>query len=69
MDAEFRVIDPDTGKPRAKGTEDWTDDEYRRWKRLPWIARYRLIFPPIGWLTIALAAVGIVAAIVRTPAG
>jgi hypothetical protein len=61
-EGEFRVIDPETGKPRAKGTEDWTDEEYGRWKKTPWFLRYNLTIPRIGWVTIALVAAGVAAA-------
>ena len=68
MDAEFRVIDPDTGKPRAKGTEDWTDQEYRVWKSLPWWRKRKTVitFPRIGWLTVLLAIAAAAAALVRS---
>lgn len=68
-EGEFRVIDPMTGKPRAKGTEEWSDDEYREWKRRPWFLRYNLTVPRIGWMTIALVVAVSVAAWFRQPVG
>lgn len=68
-EGDFRVIDPDTGKPRARGTEDWSDEEYRRWKKTPCFLRYNLLIPPVGWPAIALVAVLIAAAILRQPTG
>lgn len=53
-EGEFRVIDPETGKPRAAGTESWSEETYRAWKRLPLWKRYGLIIP-IPAVAIALA--------------
>lgn len=68
-EGDFRVIDPDTGKPRAKGTADWSDEEYRRWKATPWFLRYNLMIPAIGWPAIVLAVALLVAASLRQPVG
>jgi len=45
-DVEFRVIDLETGKPRPKGTDDYSEAEYQAWKRLPIWKRWRLTLAP-----------------------
>jgi hypothetical protein len=67
MDAEFRVIDPDTNKPRAKGTEGLSEADYQAWKRQPWWARwnYKITFPRVGWLTALIIVGAVLAAVAR----
>lgn len=57
-EGEFEVIDPDTGKPRAKGTEAWSDETYRDWKRTPLWKRYSWTVT-VPWVAIALALGGV----------
>jgi len=65
-DVEFRVIDLETGKARAKGTEAWTDAEYREWMTWPLWRRYTIVFPRIGLFTILATAVAVVFAALRS---
>jgi len=45
-DGQFRVIDLETGKPRPKGTDDYSEAEYQAWKRLPIWKRWRPTLAP-----------------------
>ncbi len=65
-EGQFRVIDPETGRVRPVGTEEWTEAEFQTWKRLPWWRRYGVIFPPIGWFTILATAAAVVLAVARS---
>lgn len=53
-EGQFRVIDPETGKPRPKGTEEYTETEFQAWKRLPIWKRWRLTFAPGALITVGL---------------
>jgi hypothetical protein len=56
-EGDFRVIDPATGKPRKRGTEDWSEATYQEWKRLPYWQKYNywVRLGPFPWVAIGLA--------------
>jgi hypothetical protein len=58
-EGQFRVIDPETGKPRPRDTETWTEEQFQAWKRLPWWQKRQIVFPPIGWFTILATAAAV----------
>jgi len=62
-EGQFRVIDPETGKPRPRGTEEWSEAEFQAWKRLPiWEKRSLVItFPAVNWFIVAGSLAAIVA--------
>jgi len=62
-EGQFRVIDPETGKPRPVGTEEWTEAEFQAWKRLPFWKKRGLVisFPGVNWFIVAASLAAIVA--------
>jgi len=58
-EGQFRVIDPETGKPRPKGMEEWPEAEFQDWKREPFWKRYKIsfsIWPALLIVGLALSA-------------
>lgn len=62
-EGQFRVIDPETGKPRPKGTEEWTEAEFQAWKRVPWWQKRTIIisYPRVNWFIVLGSLATIVA--------
>jgi hypothetical protein len=64
-EGEFRVIDTDTGRPRPKGTEGWSEETYAEWKRQGRPRRTVITYQPLGWVAVLLTALALLAYFAR----